>query len=84
MPRYGVEYSQPNTHKSFTSTHEKPLLGFNSDNLHKCQSPNLWCDLPGDVGTHVAKCLWYSRYSPELPKEGEDKGAKAHFTRKLT
>ena len=43
---------------------------------------------PGDVGTHVAKCLLYlKKYSPELPKKGEDKGSwlgalysKAHLT----
>ena len=85
-----IEYSQPNTHKELHVGHMRNLcLGLTLTNLHKYTNhPTYGVTYPGDVGTHVAKCLWYlKKYSPELPKEGEDKGSwlgalysKAHLT----
>ena len=62
-PKTMIEYSQPNTHKELHVGHMRNLcLGdsivrlmrrtFGSENV-------ISSTFPGDVGTHVAKCLWY-------------------------
>lgn len=58
-----IEFSQPNTHKELHVGHMRNLcLG---DAIVKLQRKLLGDDsvvastFPGDVGTHVAKCLWY-------------------------
>ena len=58
-----IEYSQPNTHKELHVGHMRNLcLG---DSLIKLMRRSYGADnvisstFPGDVGTHVAKCLWY-------------------------
>ena len=62
-PKTMVEYSQPNTHKELHVGHMRNLcLGdaivrllrrsFGQENV-------ISTTFPGDVGTHVAKCLWY-------------------------
>lgn len=62
-PKAMIEYSQPNTHKELHVGHMRNLcLGdsivrlmrrsFGKENV-------ISSTFPGDVGTHVAKCLWY-------------------------
>lgn len=72
-----VEYSQPNTHKAFHVGHLRNVcLG---DSLvrvlrargHEVVAANYF----GDVGTHIAKCLWgYEQLSPQeleqIPAQG--------------
>ncbi len=62
-PKTMFEYSQPNTHKELHVGHMRNLcLG---DSLVRLYRRTYGSDLvisttfPGDVGTHVAKCLWY-------------------------
>ena len=60
-PKSMIEFSQPNTHKEIHVGHMRNLcLG---DSLIKIlrYSGNeiISSTFPGDVGTHVAKCLWY-------------------------
>lgn len=62
-PKAMIEYSQPNTHKELHVGHMRNLcLG---DALIKLMRRSYGSDkiisstFPGDVGTHVAKCLWY-------------------------
>jgi arginyl-tRNA synthetase len=72
-----VEFSQPNTHKEMHVGHMRNLcLG---DSLIKilryCGYPTVSTTFPGDVGTHVAKCLWYyQKHNKETPPEAR-KGA---------
>jgi arginyl-tRNA synthetase len=56
-----VEYSQPNTHKELHVGHMRNLcLGDALIRIHKYAGFNIISStFPGDVGTHVAKCLWY-------------------------
>ncbi len=62
-PKTMIEYSQPNTHKELHVGHMRNLcLG---DALVRLLRRSLGLEqiisstFPGDVGTHVAKCLWY-------------------------
>jgi arginyl-tRNA synthetase len=62
-PKTMIEYSQPNTHKEIHVGHMRNLcLG---DALIRLLRRSYGEDriisstFPGDVGTHVAKCLWY-------------------------
>ena len=58
-----IEYSQPNTHKELHVGHMRNLCLGNA--LVRLQRKLYGHDqvisstFPGDVGTHVAKCLWY-------------------------
>lgn len=60
-PKTIIEFSQPNTHKELHVGHMRNLcLGDAIIKLHRyCNYPTLSTTFPGDVGTHVAKCLWY-------------------------
>lgn len=77
-----VEYAQPNTHKEIHVGHLRNLVLGAS--LAKILQANGWKVLTasyhGDVGAHVAKCLWllvrsYSGFvpqpKPKKPKKGE-------------
>ena len=59
-----IEYSQPNTHKELHIGHTRNLcFGLALITLLKKRSfPVVSCTFPGDMGTHVAKCLWYLKY----------------------
>jgi len=73
-----LEYSQPNTHKELHVGHMRNLcLGNTLSNLYKYTGHKFYgVTYPGDVGTHVAKCLWYlKKFSPEMPTNDEDKGS---------
>lgn len=76
-----VEYSQPNTHKELHVGHMRNLcLG---DSLVRLMRRAYGDDqvisatFPGDVGTHVAKCLWYIETQPgalDKMKSSENRG----------
>jgi arginyl-tRNA synthetase len=55
-----IEYSQPNTHKEFHIGHlRNALLGSSLVNLYRfCGFKVVAANYIGDVGAHVAKCLW--------------------------
>jgi arginyl-tRNA synthetase len=71
-PRSMMEYSQPNTHKELHVGHMRNLcLGDSLIRLHRYAGFDIVAStFPGDVGTHVAKCLWYLKfhYKGEAPK----------------
>ena len=87
-PRTMIEYSQPNTHKEMHVGHMRNVsLG---DALVKVGRyagfEILGVTFPGDVGTHVAKCLWYMKYRNTEPIPATDRGewlgrmySKAHL-----
>lgn len=76
-PRTMIEFSQPNTHKEVHVGHMRNLcLGDSLIKLHRYAGHDIVAaTFPGDVGTHVAKCLWYLKfhYQGEIP--AENKGA---------
>ena len=58
-----IEYSQPNTHKGFHVGHLRNVaLG---DSLCRIYLYNgydvVGANYIGDIGSHIAKCLWYLR-----------------------
>jgi len=70
--RVMIEFSQPNTHKGFHVGHMRNVaLG---DSLRRIFCYNgydvVGANYIGDVGAHIAKCLWfYSNYNTETPPE---------------
>jgi arginyl-tRNA synthetase len=73
-----IEYSQPNTHKEMHVGHMRNLcLGNALVRLHRyAKIPVISATFPGDVGTHVAKCLWYlNKYKSELTIPESRQGA---------
>ncbi|MFH0947297.1 MAG: arginine--tRNA ligase [Planctomycetota bacterium] len=69
--RVMIEYSQPNTHKVFHVGHTRNVaLGDALIRLSRWAGDEVVAaNYIGDVGTHIAKCLWYfrTRYSGEVP-----------------
>jgi arginyl-tRNA synthetase len=68
--RVMIEYSQPNTHKAFHVGHMRnvglgdALVRIAAYNGHEVTAANYI----GDVGTHIARCLWYyQRHRREEP-----------------
>ena len=76
-PRTMIEYSQPNTHKELHVGHMRNLcLGDALIKLHRyCGFDIVASTFPGDVGTHVAKCLWYLKFHHKGEVPPEHKGA---------
>ncbi len=76
-PKTMIELSQPNTHKEMHVGHMRNLcLGSSLVNIHKyCNYPTISTTFPGDVGTHVAKCLWYYKFHNKTEIPQENKGA---------
>lgn len=75
-PRTMIEYSQPNTHKEVHVGHMRNIsLGQSLVNLLKYSGYDvLTATFPGDVGTHVAKCLWYLKKFEDpkaIPEQGK-------------
>lgn len=70
-PKTMVEYSQPNTHKEMHVGHMRNLCyGDSLIRLHRYAGFDIVAStFPGDVGTHVAKCLWFLKfhYKGEIP-----------------
>ena len=70
--RVMIEYSQPNTHKGFHVGHLRNVaLG---DSLCRIYLYNgydvVGANYIGDIGSHIAKCLWYLKnYNTEEPPE---------------
>ena len=66
-----IEYSQPNTHKQLHIGHMRNLcLGNTLINIQKRVGHNVTsATYPGDIGTHVAKALYYIKhvYKEALP-----------------
>ena len=63
-PKTMIEFSQPNTHKELHVGHMRnACLGDSIVRLHRYAGFEVVSTtFPGDVGTHVAKCLWYLKY----------------------
>ena len=59
-----IEYSQPNTHKELHVGHMRNMcLGDSIVRLLRYSGYDILAStFPGDVGTHVAKCLWYMKF----------------------
>ena len=76
-PKTMFEYSQPNTHKTLHVGHMRNLcLGNALVQIHRYLGRDvLAVTYPGDVGTHVAKCLWYMKYHNDQSPPEEEKGA---------
>lgn len=76
-PKTMIEYSQPNTHKELHVGHMRNLaLGDSLIRMHRyCGYDIVSATFPGDVGTHVAKCLWYLKHVNQEPVPVENKGA---------
>ncbi|MCB9092036.1 MAG: arginine--tRNA ligase [Halobacteriovoraceae bacterium] len=72
-----VEYSQPNTHKELHVGHMRNLcLGNALVRIFRyCQIETVATTYPGDVGTHVAKTLWYLKHVNKEPVPAHRKGA---------
>lgn len=67
-----VEYSQPNTHKPFHVGHlRNACLGSAIVNLLRAAGKRVIAiNYPGDIGTHVARCIWYlEKFKPQKPEE---------------
>lgn len=73
---YLIEYSQPNTHKELHVGHMRNLCFGHSLILlfDYCGNNVVSCTFPGDVGTHVAKCLWYLKFHNQEPVPEKNKG----------
>jgi len=76
-PKTMIEYSQPNTHKELHVGHMRNLcLGNAIVRLHQYTGhETLAVTYPGDMGTHVAKCLWYLKNHQTTPAPATEKGA---------
>lgn len=70
------EYSQPNTHKELHVGHMRNLcLGNALVRLNRYAGHNVIpVTYPGDMGTHVAKCLWYLKYHNTVDAPKGNKG----------
>ena len=71
-----IEYSQPNTHKELHVGHMRNLcFGLSLILLFEyCGNNVVSCTFPGDVGTHVAKCLWYLKFHNQEKEPETHKG----------
>ena len=87
-PRTMIEYSQPNTHKELHVGHMRNLcLGDGLVRMLKYSGHEiLTSTFPGDMGTHVAKCLWYLKLHNDEPVPKTNRGewlgrmySKAHI-----
>lgn len=71
-----VEFCQPNTHKELHVGHMRnACLGDSIVRLMRYAGyETISSTFPGDVGTHVAKCLWYLKYHNTEPEPTTQKG----------
>ena len=80
-----IEYSQPNTHKELHIGHTRNLsFGLALITLLKKRGFSvISCTFPGDMGTHVAKCLWYLKYhnKEDFPDDGKGQWLGAIYTK---
>ncbi len=75
-PKTMIEYSQPNTHKELHVGHMRNLcLGDALVRMLKYSGHEiLTATFPGDMGTHVAKCLWYLKNHNTEPIPEKNRG----------
>lgn len=75
-PKMMIEYSQPNTHKELHVGHMRNMcLGDSLIRLLRYSGYSILAStFPGDVGTHVAKCLWYMKFHNQEPVPAQNKG----------
>ncbi|MFS4459949.1 arginine--tRNA ligase [Bdellovibrio sp. HCB2-146] len=87
-PKTMIEYSQPNTHKELHVGHMRNLcLGDSIVRMLRYAGREIVSStFPGDMGTHVAKCLWYMKKHNQEPVPETGKGewlgrmySKAHL-----
>lgn len=87
-PKTMIEYSQPNTHKELHVGHMRNMcLGDALVKMLRYSGHTIVSTtFAGDVGTHVAKCLWYMKFHNQEPEPTQDKGewlgklySKAHL-----
>ena len=71
-----IEYSQPNTHKEFHIGHlRNAVLGNSLVNINKFAGYKVVAvNYIGDIGAHVAKCLWALEKFHQGEKPPENKG----------
>ena len=70
--RVMIEYSQPNTHKGFHVGHMRNVaLGDSLCRIFRYNGYDVvGANYIGDVGAHIAKCLWFYRnYNKETPPD---------------
>jgi arginyl-tRNA synthetase len=74
--RIMIEYSQPNTHKAFHVGHMRNVaLGDALARIVNWEGNDvLAVNYIGDVGTHIAKCLWYMKNYYQGPIPDENRG----------
>lgn len=74
-PKTMIEFSQPNTHKELHVGHMRnACLGDALVKMHRYSGYEIVsATFPGDVGTHVAKCLWFLKFRNQdpVPKSGK-------------
>ncbi len=75
-PKTMIEYSQPNTHKELHVGHMRNLcLGDAIVRMTRYAGIEMITStFPGDVGTHVAKALWYMKFHNSEPAPVTGKG----------
>lgn len=87
-PKTMIEFSQPNTHKELHVGHMRNLcLGESLIRMLRYSGRDILAStFPGDMGTHVAKCLWYMKKHNQEPVPDKNKGewlgrmySKAHL-----
>ena len=87
-PKTMVEFSQPNTHKELHVGHMRNTCLGDAvvRTLRYVGVSVISTTFPGDVGTHVAKCLWYLKYKNQEAIPQTEKGewlgrmySKAHL-----
>lgn len=87
-PKTMIEFSQPNTHKELHVGHMRNLcLGEAIVRILRYSGREILAStFPGDMGTHVAKCLWYMKKHNQEPVPATGKGewlgkmySKAHL-----
>lgn len=71
-----IEYSQPNTHKAFHVGHMRNVaLGDALVRIFEYNGhPTIAANYIGDVGTHIAKCLWYYQKHRTEEPPAQDRG----------
>lgn len=81
--RIMIEFGQPNTHKIPHIGHLfSYVLGESLARLTRSTGANIFCaNYQGDVGPHVAKCLW--AYLRDNPKDPKDKEKRAVLLQKM-
>ncbi|MCB0347312.1 MAG: arginine--tRNA ligase [Bdellovibrionales bacterium] len=84
-PRSGlktmIEYSQPNTHKAFHVGHTRNV-SLGDALVHICEWAGdevIAANYIGDVGTHIAKCLWQYNESGLRYDDFKDKMTRGEF-----